>query len=66
MPDLTPTIRLLQARRDDLAAALAELRLFPRLQEQLADEIAAKETQLASHQEALIILTEYRDTHGPD
>lgn len=63
--DLTPTIKLLEARRDALAAALTQLRLFPRLEQQLADEIATREAQLASHQEALIILLEHQATHPP-
>ncbi len=63
--DLTPTIKLLEARRDALASTLAQLRLFPRLEQQLADEIAAKDAQLASLQEALMILLEHQALHPP-
>ena len=58
--DFTPTIALLQARTEALAATLAEIRLFPRLQQQLADEIAEKEAALASHQEALMIIQQHQ------
>lgn len=61
--DLTPSIRLLEARRDALAESLTQLHYHPRLEQQLAGEIAAKEAQLASHQEALTILLEHQAAH---
>ena len=61
---LTPTIKLLEARQQALASSLSATRLYPRLEQQLANEIAQKQADLASHLEALMILQQHQATHG--
>lgn len=62
MPDLAPSIALLQAQVDRLAADLAADRHYPRLQLGAPDLVRDKERELASHFEALAIIKQHQAT----